>query len=235
MDNHHSHEYLSLLEAASANNITVLTFPHTTQYLCPLDRAVFGPFKREYDSVCSDYTSSSMNAIVNKVFFLKLLLNAAYLKSFTRVNIIAGFKSTGIFDWDPLVIPVKSFSASEPLDKLTQDNSTEEHPMKWVIRETESVGPEEELSAETEGMEHEDHPPSPVQEYSDEAIDTPAIPLPSNETDMSPLQFSPEIVDQDGNIVGQLRVEILSSQNDPVMPNIMSDEEVASVLIAMNE
>ena len=55
MDNHHSHESLSLLEAAPANtsNITVLTFPpHTTHYLCPLDRAVFRPFQREYDSVC---------------------------------------------------------------------------------------------------------------------------------------------------------------------------------------
>ena len=52
IDNHHSHESLSLLEAASANNITVLTFsfPYYT-LLIPLDRAVFCPFQREYDSV----------------------------------------------------------------------------------------------------------------------------------------------------------------------------------------
>ena len=77
MDNHNSYESLSLLEAASTNGITVLTIPpHTIQYLCPLDRAVFGPFQSDYDSVCSDYTSSSVNAIVNKVKFLKLLNQA---------------------------------------------------------------------------------------------------------------------------------------------------------------
>ena len=94
------------------------------------------------------------------------------------LNIVAGFQSMVIFDWDPLVIPVKVFLTSEPFDKLSKDNSTEQHEVSCTGDRV-SVGPEEELSAETEGMEHEDRPLSPVQEYSEEAIDTTAIPLPS--------------------------------------------------------
>ena len=236
MDNHHSHESLSLLEAASANGITVLTFPpHTTHYLCPLDRAVFGPFQREYDSVCSDYTSSSVNAIVNKVSFPKLL-NQAFVKSFTRVNIVAGFQSTGIYDWNPLIIPVKAFSASDAFDKLNQSCSTpEDHPLKWAVHAIESPDPDDEESVVTE-MEVEDLPSS-AQECLEGTLSTP---MTLRDNNIPLMEFCPDIIDSEGNIVGRLHVDgteglSLSSDNDPVMPNVMSDQEAANVLVALND
>ncbi|CAC5410897.1 unnamed protein product [Mytilus coruscus] len=67
LDSHNSHETLGLLELAFDNNIIILAMPaHTTHFLCPLDRTVFGPFKREYDQVCSEYMSSSVdNSLIN--------------------------------------------------------------------------------------------------------------------------------------------------------------------------
>ena len=56
-----------------------------------------------------------------------------------------------------------------------------------------------------------------------DAIPTPMPP--------EPLEFCPDIVDSDGNIVGQVQVDI-AFDNDPVMPNVMSGE-AASVLVAM--
>ena len=45
--NYRSHETLGLLEAAAENNIIALTFPpHSTHYLCPLDRACLDLFKK---------------------------------------------------------------------------------------------------------------------------------------------------------------------------------------------
>lgn len=230
MDNHHSHESLSLLEAASDNNIKVLSFPpNTTHYLCPLDRAVFGPFQRAYDSVCSEFTTSCVNAIVNKLTFPKLL-NEAYVQSFTRVNIVAGFQSTGICDWDPLAIPVKGFSSSVPFDKK-KDQVVEEHPLQWVIRET---------TATTVSGEPSVQPQASTSSADDSLVSLePQVPISS--ADDSLLNICPDVIDQEGNVVAHLIIENnlnpISPSNDPVMPSVISDEdfEAASVLVALND
>ncbi|CAC5407325.1 unnamed protein product [Mytilus coruscus] len=98
LDSHHSHETLGLLELAQENNIMIMTMPaHTTHYLCPLDRCVFWPFKREYDAVCSEFMSTNTDNIVNKLSFAKLM-KTSYDKSFKRANIVSGFEATGIVD-----------------------------------------------------------------------------------------------------------------------------------------
>ncbi|MEW8544909.1 MAG: helix-turn-helix domain-containing protein [Candidatus Thiodiazotropha sp.] len=144
LDSHHSHETLSLLQLASENKIHVLAIPpHTTHYLCPLDRCLFGPLQREYNYKCTEYMSSSATAMVNKLSFPKLI-NAAYEKTFTRTNIVSGFESTGIVGWDPLRIPKEAFKPSSPFDKAAE--STEQtidirpddpHPLQWVLRQVE--------------------------------------------------------------------------------------------------
>ncbi|MEW8309716.1 MAG: hypothetical protein AB2695_21715, partial [Candidatus Thiodiazotropha endolucinida] len=142
LDSHHSHETLSLLQLASENKIHVLAIPpHTTHYLCPLDRCLFGPLQREYNYKCTEYMSSTATAMVNKVSFPKLL-NAAYEKSFTRTNIVSGFENTGIFGWDPLRIPKEAFKPSLPFDKAAEGTDQmmdirpdDPHPLQWVLRQ----------------------------------------------------------------------------------------------------
>ncbi|XP_069105756.1 uncharacterized protein [Argopecten irradians] len=68
LDSHSSHETLGLIEAERENDITLLAFPpHTTQYLCPLDKTVFGPLSRAYSRVCSEFMANNPNNTINKV------------------------------------------------------------------------------------------------------------------------------------------------------------------------
>ena len=47
LDNHHSHQGIETLNFTKANGIIMLSFPpHCLHKLKPLDRTVFGPFKR---------------------------------------------------------------------------------------------------------------------------------------------------------------------------------------------
>lgn len=56
LDSHGSHEVYGLLKTAEAEEITMLALPpHTTHWLQPLDRCVFGPLQRAYNRACADY------------------------------------------------------------------------------------------------------------------------------------------------------------------------------------
>ena len=74
----------------------------------PLDRAVFGPFRRAHDSICSGITSSNVDAIVNKLTYPKFL-NEASVQVCSRVNVVTGFQSMEICDWNLLAIPSTVF------------------------------------------------------------------------------------------------------------------------------
>lgn len=139
LDSHHSHETLSLLEEACANNITVMALPpHTTHYLCPLDRCVFGPPMRAYNRTCTEFMSESPNNIVNKETFPRIL-KAAYEAAFTRSNIVSGFEATGIYHWNPLAIPKEAFMPSDPFNKEMRELPEDQHPLQWVLRSTGSI------------------------------------------------------------------------------------------------
>jgi hypothetical protein len=116
MDSHSSHETLGLIDAAIANDIVLLAFPpHTTQWLCPLDKSIFGPLSREYSRVCTEFMACSPNNIVNKWQWPKLF-RQAYTKAFTSANITSGFKKCGIFPVNANALPKSALAPSEPFD-----------------------------------------------------------------------------------------------------------------------
>ena len=91
LDSHSSHETLGFLEAARENNIIVMAFPpHTTQWLCPLDKSVFGPLSREYNRICSEFMAENPNNMVNKWEWPKLF-RQAHDRVFSTTNIKSGF------------------------------------------------------------------------------------------------------------------------------------------------
>ena len=108
LDSHSSHESLGLIEIARENNIILFTFPpHTTHYLCPLDKTIFSPLQSQYNSVCSEFMSISPTNIVCKWEWPRL---------FKVSNIKNGFKSCGIYPLCPSIIPKEAFKPSEPHD-----------------------------------------------------------------------------------------------------------------------
>ena len=55
-DNHESHISIDVLDYASANGVHMLSFPpHCSHKLQPLDRTVYGPFKKYYNSACDNW------------------------------------------------------------------------------------------------------------------------------------------------------------------------------------
>lgn len=125
LDSHSSHETLGLIELARENGIALFALPpHTTQYLNPLDKTVFGPFQREYNRQCTDFMSQSPNNLVTKWEWPRLF-NAAYIKTVNRENIIKGFEVCGVFPFNPLRIPHSAFAPSLPFDKGTLNPQTD--------------------------------------------------------------------------------------------------------------
>lgn len=124
LDSHRSHEVLGLLQMAKANGIHILALPpHTTAWLQPLDRTVFGPLSRSYNKVCSEYLSKNPSNLINKATW-PALFSSAWESSVTPNNIKAGFKACGIFPVNLGAIPDQAFHTSIPFDiPLSQSQS----------------------------------------------------------------------------------------------------------------
>ncbi|XP_071133040.1 jerky protein homolog [Mytilus edulis] len=233
LDSHHSHETLGLLEAALANRIEVLAFPpHTTHFLCPLDRTIFGPLMKEYGYLCTEYMSSDPNNIVNKESAPKLI-RQAYEKAFTRVNIVSGFESTGIYHWNPLAIPKEAFSPSDAFDRNNNGQSkTDEHPLQWVLANIQSVpnNPIPFVSLPTDVTPIAQ--PENVQQNLEVVVEIHRSAVPSS------VHTVAENQGQDGEYTVDFESpnnSILNTSNDPMISQSLSDLDAANILAALND
>ncbi|KAJ8300593.1 LOW QUALITY PROTEIN: hypothetical protein KUTeg_022112 [Tegillarca granosa] len=118
LDSHSSHETVGLIEVARENGITLFALPpHTTQYLNPLDKTVFGPFQREYNRQCSDFMSVAPNHLVTKWEWPRLF-KQTYTKTVISTNIKKGmWDLRGIYPFDPTKIKDSAFAPSVPFVK----------------------------------------------------------------------------------------------------------------------
>lgn len=262
LDSHHSHETLGLLELAQENNIMIMTMPaHTTHYLCPLDRCVFGPFKREYDAVCSEFMSTNTDNIVNKLSFAKLM-KTSYDKSFKRANIVSGFEATGIVDWNPLAIPVSAFATASAfdnpdieLDKSEIELPGDNHPLLWVVRKVKSAAISEPVVSQTATAvstatavisqastpTHDFATPS-TQNILSATVVSPSIPCPIGVSTLSlqviPTYFdSPNHTGDHQNLVNfndSFDVNV-TSDTHPFLPDILSDNDAAEILATLTD
>ncbi|CAC5401576.1 unnamed protein product [Mytilus coruscus] len=119
LDSHSSHETLDLIEVACENGIELFTFPpHTTHWLCPLDKTIFGPcLIRHYHGICSEFMTLSPNNSDTKGNWPGLF-RRAYDKAFTPSNITSGFRKCGIYPTNIDMIPKEAFAPSQPFDHL---------------------------------------------------------------------------------------------------------------------
>jgi hypothetical protein len=65
-----------------------------------------------------------------------LLLKQAFIKSFTRTNVVSGFESTGIAPWNPTSIPKEAFVPSTATATATTTSSG--HLLSWVMKQVKS-------------------------------------------------------------------------------------------------
>ena len=97
LDGHSSHYCPDTLKLAAENGVIIVALPPNTTHLTqPLDKGVFGPFKVHWKRVCHDYQVSHPGRVINDYNFCSLF-SKAWIESMTCVNIIAGFRTTGVY------------------------------------------------------------------------------------------------------------------------------------------
>ncbi|XP_065665661.1 uncharacterized protein LOC136087083 [Hydra vulgaris] len=87
MDNHKTHILIELMDKAKESNVVLLTLPpHCSHKLQPLDRSVFGPLKKFYNSACDSWLKTHPNTPMT-IYDIFENLGIAYTRAFTSQNI----------------------------------------------------------------------------------------------------------------------------------------------------
>ena len=100
---------MELIDLAIQIQIHIIELPaHTSYWLQPCDRTVFKPFKKFYNSAAQDMMSNFPGVVTNKSNFTGLFAKA-WEKALTKSNIQAGFKTCGIFPYNPAAVPQEAY------------------------------------------------------------------------------------------------------------------------------
>lgn len=104
LDGHSSHYNPEAIRHAKENDVILFTLvPHTTHEMQPLDTAVFGPLKSNWREACHDYIQSNPGRVVTKYQFSSLL-SQAWMKTMVPSTIISGFKTCGVYPFNPMAV-----------------------------------------------------------------------------------------------------------------------------------
>ena len=166
LDSHSSHETLDIIQSAKENNVTLFALPpHTTQWLNPLDKTLFGPLSKEYNKQCTYFMTESPNNIVCKWEFPRLF-KIAYEIAFNKHNIRKGFETCGIFPFNPKAIPPTAINPSLPFDMGMAHKSLVNDPHQGSQTQQPDHSPD--LTKVTKPIENQcnDHAGRPTQELN---------------------------------------------------------------------
>jgi len=117
LDNHVSHISINIINYARDHGVVMLSFPpHCSHRLQPLDRSVYGPFKR--------YVSTGQNMWMRNnpgkrmtIYDIPSIVKQALPLAVTPVNITSGFKACGIYPFNSEIFQESDFSGSIPTDR----------------------------------------------------------------------------------------------------------------------
>ncbi|KAF2883865.1 hypothetical protein ILUMI_22310 [Ignelater luminosus] len=97
LDNHESHLSIPVLNFCKSNGVVLFSFPpHASHKLQPLDRTVFGPLKRYFNSSADGWLKSNPGRTIN-IYDIPLILKEALSLALTQKNVQKGFSVTGIW------------------------------------------------------------------------------------------------------------------------------------------
>jgi len=106
LDGHSTHNQPEVIRLARDNGILILCLPpHTTHEAQPLDCGVFCPLKAQWRQVVHNFLQSNPGKIVTKFNFNSIFADA-WLHSVTPANVMGGFKTCGVYPFNPAAIKV---------------------------------------------------------------------------------------------------------------------------------
>ena len=129
LDGHSTHYQPKVVRYA--NQVIMLCLPpHTTHETQPLDCGVFAPLK----SHCHDFIQKNPGKVITK--FFNRLFSQAWLLAVTPSNILAGFKTCGVYPFNP-----------SALNMSVEDDETHEDERESPIQPETAVTSNEEDSS----------------------------------------------------------------------------------------
>ncbi|CAE1309735.1 unnamed protein product [Acanthosepion pharaonis] len=100
LDNVEEHITIKTIDLARENGVLLLTLPsHTSHRLQPLDKAVYGPFKKAYNAAMDGWIRSHPGRTVT-IYDIPTIVSEAHLCAMSQRNIKAGFAATGIYPYN---------------------------------------------------------------------------------------------------------------------------------------
>ncbi|KAF2889904.1 hypothetical protein ILUMI_16269 [Ignelater luminosus] len=110
------------LNFAKENGIILLTLPpHCSHKLQPLDVAVFRSFKKFYNIACATWTINNPGKPIT-IYSIAGLVDDAFPKSITPLNICNGFKKTGIEPFNSGIFTEEDFLSAFVTDRSASPN-----------------------------------------------------------------------------------------------------------------
>ena len=100
IDNHGLHLFIDVLNFYKSNGIILLFPPHTSHLLQPLDKSIFGPFKKFYFTAADNWMSSNPGKTIT-IYDISKLVSNAFRNAMIPNNIVAGFLATGLMPYNP--------------------------------------------------------------------------------------------------------------------------------------
>lgn len=117
MDNHDSHISVDGVNYAKNNGTVLLTIPpHTSHKLQPLDRSLFGPLKKYYNTAAADWMLMNPGKTIT-IYEVAGLLGIAFPQAVTPKNIMSGFISSGIWPLNSNIFTDDEFLTSYVTDR----------------------------------------------------------------------------------------------------------------------
>ncbi|GBP43068.1 hypothetical protein EVAR_96330_1 [Eumeta japonica] len=117
LDNHDSHLSIEVLDYFKDNRVTVLSFPsHCSHKLQPLDRSVYGPLKKYFNTASDNWLASHPGKTLT-IYDIPELVKIALPLAATLENIGAGFKVTGISPLNENIFPESEFMGAYVTDR----------------------------------------------------------------------------------------------------------------------
>jgi hypothetical protein len=129
-DGHGSHITLDVIELARKNDIHLLCLPsHTSHILQPLDIGVFKSFKSGYSKACRKYIMENPGRVITSEAIMSLV-GGTWAQSITPMNILSGFKKSGISPLNPseasdrMLAPAKVFKPSSDVSCASSSSAS---------------------------------------------------------------------------------------------------------------
>nr|XP_022899780.1 uncharacterized protein LOC111413138 [Onthophagus taurus] len=104
------HLDIIIADKAEQNDIVLICLSsNTTHHLQPVDKAVFRSFEHHWDDELLQYWDQNPDRRLSKYRF-SAVFTPVWEKCMTIVNITSGFRSTGIYPYNPSAMPDEAFA-----------------------------------------------------------------------------------------------------------------------------